>query len=213
MRISLATAAVVLVVLAAGAAAPAGAQCPTLPNGTFTSDVSGWTNYATWSGSLGNPPGSDQVGPVTAGGSELCGDSLSACLPVTPGNTCDLKAQAYVPNGQPTGGVGAVSYLFFSDGSCNTILSASAQATISGSQQGTWVSLDTGAIVIPNGAQSARVALNVCAPPNTSMTINWDNVVSAAFVEPISTLGGKGLVLFGALLALAALVALRAARG
>jgi hypothetical protein len=212
MRISLATVAVAAIVLAVGAAVPASAQCPAVPNGTFASDVSGWTNFATWDGSLGNPVGSDQVGPVNAGGSTTCGDSLSACLPVTPGDNCTLSAQAYVPTGQPTSGLGELSYLFFSDGSCSTFLSQSSVASVPGSQQGTWVALNTGAVTIPAGAQSARVALNVCAAANTSMTVNWDNVVSAA-QEAIPTLGTKALVLFGALLALTGLVALRGLRG
>ena len=208
MRISLATVAIVVVALAAGAA-PASGQCPAVPNGTFASDVSGWGNFATWDGSLGNPVGSDMVGPVNAGGSEMCGDSLSSCLPVTAGDNCTLSAQAYVPTGQPTGGFGQLSYLFYSDGSCSTFLSASPVATVSGSQQGTWVSLNTGSVTIPVGAVAARVALNVCAPANTSMTINWDNVVSAAYQAVIPMLSTKGLLLFGALLALAGFVALR----
>jgi hypothetical protein len=213
MRNSLATVAVVAVVVAAGAAAPASAQCPAVPNGTFTSDVSGWSNFATWDGTLGNPVGSDMVGPVNAGGSETCGDSLSSCLPVKPGDTCDLRAQAYVPPGQPTGGSGQVSYLFYSDAGCNTFLSQSPVANVAGSQQGTWVSLDTGAVTIPAGAVAARIALNVCAPPTTSMTINWDNVVSAAYQQLIPTLSVGALVLFAALLAAVGLLALRGLRG
>ncbi len=212
MRISLATVAIVVVALAAGAV-PASGQCPAVANGTFLSDVSGWGNYATWDGALGNPVGSDMVGPVNAGGSEMCGDSLSTCVPVTAGASCAMTAQAYVPPGQPTGGAGYLSYLFYSDAGCNTFLSQSPVATIQGSQQGTWVSLNTGQVTIPVGAVAARVALNVCAPANTSMTINWDNVISGAYRELIPTLSAKGLLLFAALLALVGLLALRAVRG
>ena len=205
--------AIAVVLAGVAGAGPASAQCPVVANGTFTSDVSGWSNFATWDGSLGNPVGSDKVGPVNAGGSMTCGDSLSTCVPVTAGANCTLSAQAYVPPGQPTNGNGDVSYVFFSDAGCTTVLSLSTQATIPGSQQGTWVSLSTGKVTVPAGAHSAQVALNVCAPPGTSMTINWDNVVSAAYQELIPTLSTKGLLLFGALLALAGLVALRAVRG
>jgi hypothetical protein len=213
MRTSLSTMA--LAVLAAVVFGPASVrgQCPAVPNGTFATDVSGWGNYATWDGSLGNPVGSDQVGPVNAGGLETCGDSLSSCLPVTAGDTCTLSAQAYVPNGQPTGGVGQLSYLFYSDGSCSAFLSASPAASVPGTQQGSWVSLNTGNVTIPAGAHSARVALNVCAPANTSMTVNWDNVVSAGAQALIPTLSPGAMLLFAALLALAGLVALRALRG
>ena len=213
MRRSLAIVAVVVVVAVIGAAVPASGQCSAVPNGTFASDVSGWYNFATWDGSLGNPVGSNMVGPVNAGGSMVCGTSLSSCLPVTPGNNCTLSAQAYVPPGQPTGGSGQLSYMFYSDAGCNTFLSQSLAANVLGSQQGTWVSLNTGQVTIPVGAVGARVALNVCAPANTSMTVNWDNVVSGAYQELIPTLSTKGLLLFGALLALAGLVALRAVRG
>ena len=48
---------------------------------------------------------------------------------------------------------------------------------------------------------------------STPMAVNWDSVVSAAYQELIPTLSTKGLLLFGALLALAGLVALRAIRG
>jgi len=214
MRISRVTVVAVAVVLAAGAAVPAGAQCPSVPNGTFDADVSGWANFATWNGSLGDPVGSDQVGPVNAGGGGFtCGDSLSSCLPVNAGDRCDLTAQAYVPAGQPAGGSGELSYFFYSDGSCSSFLSASAVATVPGSQQGSWVALDTGQVTIPAGAHSARIILNVCAPANTSMTVDWDNVVSAAYRAAVPALGPRALLLFGALLALAGLAALRRLRG
>lgn len=176
------------------------AVCPAAPNGTFTSDVSGWSNFATFSGAIGNPPGSNQVGPVAAAGSLTCGDSLSMCLPVNAGDSCVLSAQAYVPIGQPTSGNGYLGYLYFSDAACATLLSSSATAAFPGTTQGSWISGTTAPLVVPAGAQSARIYLNVCAAPNTSMTINWDNVLSsaqqpAAPVAPTPVLDGKGLAL------------------
>jgi hypothetical protein len=215
MRTSRST--VALVVLAAAVYGPTSArgQCPAAPNGSFTTDVTGWSNFATWDGTLGNPVGSDRVGPITAGGSGMtCGNSLSSCLPVNAGNQCTLSAEAYVPVGQPTGGQGALSYLFYSDAGCSTFLSQSTVPSVPGTQQGTWVPLTTGAVTIPVGAQSARISLNVCAAANTSMTINWDNVVSAGLQqEPVPTLGSSALLVFGAILALAGLLALRSVRG
>lgn len=213
MRTSLCTVALVVAAAVVFGPAPALGQCPAAPNGSFATDVSGWNNLATWDGTLGNPVGSDRVGPVSAGGSTTCSDSLSSCLPVTAGDNCTLSAQAYVPPGQPTSGAGYLSYMFFSDTGCSTFLSLSSAATMPGSQQGTWVSLSTGKVTIPAGAHSAMIVLNVCAQPNTSMTVNWDNVVSGTFQELIPTLGTGALALFGALLALAGLFALRSVRG
>ena len=48
---------------------------------------------------------------------------------------------------------------------------------------------------------------------NTPMAVNWDNVVSGAYQRLILAGSAKGLLLFGALLALGGLVALRAVRG
>ncbi len=213
MRTSLSTVALVVAVVAVYGPPPALGQCPAAPNGSFTTNVTGWNNLAIWDGTLGNPPGSDRVGPVTAGGSEFCVDSLSSCLPVTAGDNCILSAQAYVPPGQPTNGAGYLSYIFFSDDGCGTVLSVSSSATMPGSQQGTWVSLNTGKVTVPAGAHSAMIVLNVCAQPNTSMTVNWDNVVSGDFQEAVPALGWSALAVFGTILALAGILALRSVRG
>ena len=45
------------------------------------------------------------------------------------------------------------------------------------------------------------------------MALSWNNVVSGAYQRLILAGSAKGLLLFGALLALAGLVALRAVRG
>ncbi len=187
--------------------------CPAVPNGTFTSDISGWSNYATFNGSIGNPVGSDQVGPVTGtGGGTTCGNSLSNCLPVSAGDSCTLSAQAFVPNGQPTSGFGELSFVFYSDPACSSFLSFSTMPQIQGTTQGTWTSLTTGPVTIPVGAQSARISLNVCATGTTSMTIDWDNVVSEAPASAIPTLGWTALAALGALLALAGVLVLRGVR-
>ena len=213
MRTSFATVAVVAAVVVAFGAVPAHGQCPAAPNGSFTTDVTGWSNFATWDGALGNPVGSDLVGPITAGGSMSCGNSLSSCLPVHAGDSCTLSAQAYVPTGQPTSGIGELSYLYYSDAGCSTFLSQSTVPSVPGTQQGTWVPLTTGAVTVPAGAQSARISLNVCAAANTSMSINWDNVVSAGVQEAVPTLGTGALLLLGAILGLAGILALRSVRG
>jgi len=214
MRTSLSTVALVILVAAVYGPTSARGQCPAAPNGSFTTDVTGWVNLATWDGTLGNPVGSDRVGPVSAGGSETCFNSQSSCLPVTAGNQCTLSAQAYVPVGQPTSGLGGLSYLFYSDAGCSTFLSQSTGANMPGTQQGTWVPLTTGAVTIPPGAQSVKISLNTCAAAGTSMTINWDNVVSAGVQqEPVPTLGSSALLVFGAILALAGILALRSVRG
>jgi hypothetical protein len=214
MRTSRST--VALVVLAAAVYGPTSArgQCPAAPNGSFTTDVTGWSNFATWDGTLGHPVGSDRVGPVTAGGSMTCGNSMSSCLPVHAGDQCTLSAEAYIPAGQPANGETELSYMFYSDAGCNTFLSISSAPSVPGTQTGTWVPTTTGAVTIPVGAQSARISLNVCAPASTSMTANWDNVVSAGLQqEPVPTLGSSALLVFGAILALAGLLALRSVRG
>ena len=207
-RSNLALAVVVVVVCAPVAAR---ANCPAVPNGTFDTNITGWTNFGVWDGTLGDPPGSDQVGPVTAGGLTTYGDALSTCLLVTPGDRCNLTAEAYVPVGQPTSGSGQLGYIYFSDAGCSTPLSLSATADLTGTTQGTWLPLSTGPLTVPPGASSAKVALNVGAAPNTSMTINWDNVVSAD-LSPVPMLDPRGLLLLGAVLAVAGALVLRGVR-
>jgi hypothetical protein len=183
------------------------ATCPTLPNGTFDSDASGWSNFATFDGSDGDPAGSLQVGPVPANN---CGDALSDCFPVLAGDQCVATAEGFVPTGQPTDGTTSLGIFFFSDASCATVIGGQSSAGLPSSTQDVWTPLTTGTAIAPAGAHSMRLFYNVCSPAATPLTSNVDNVVSAPAGSGVPALGPAWTVALAVLLAGAGALALGA---
>lgn len=153
----------------------AGATC-TVPNGTFDTDVSGWTN-ATFDGAVGNPPGSTVQSPRVA---NTCIPAFSLCIPFATGESCSFTAQVFFATGQPTDGNGLIRYSFFSDTLCTALLSDSTTATTSSSNQNSWISLATGPVVAPPGAQSAEAIVAVCSGPSGGLVGRFDNAVSSS---------------------------------
>ncbi len=186
------------------------ATCPAAPNGTFDTDASHWSNNSTFAPGLGNPPGSDQVGPVTANTLVTCSDALSDCLPIAPGDQCILTADGYFALGQPTDGAAYLEYIYYSDNNCASPITSSPAATLAGSTQNAWTAMNTGILTTPVGSQSVRIAYNVCAQPETSVTSYFDNIASSpAPVVQIPALSPLTTFLLLLALALAAIVALR----
>lgn len=155
------------------------ATCPAAPNGTFDTDASHWSNNSTFAPGLGNPPGSDQVGPVTANTLVTCSDALSDCLPIAPGDECILSADGYFAPGQPTSGLSQLAYLYWSNAGCTGAPAAvSAPATLPASTQGAWTAMKTGIFTAPAGVYSVEITYNVCAQAGTSVTSYFDNITS-----------------------------------
>lgn len=205
--------AVLVAVVGLTGARIASATCPAAPNGTFDTDASHWVNNSTFTPGLGNPPGSDQVGPVSASTLVTCSDALSDCLPIAPGDQCILTADGYFALGQPSDGASYLEYLYYSDNSCATVIASSPAATLPGSTQNVWTAMDTGILIAPATAHSVRIAYNVCAQPGTSVTSYFDNVVSKAPpVAQIPTLSPLVAILLFLALALVATQLLRRRR-
>lgn len=203
--------AVVVAVLGLMGVRSLSATCPAAPNGTFDTDVSGWSNYSVWASSLGNPPGSNQVGPITASASTTCGDAVSDCLPIAPGDECILSADGYFAPGQPTSGLSQLAYLYWSNAGCTGApVAVSAPATLPASTQGAWTAMKTGIFTAPAGVYSVEITYNVCAQAGTSVTSYFDNITSSpAPVVQIPALSPLTTFLLLLALALAGIVALR----
>ena len=190
-------------------APPVSAAC-TLPNGTFDSDVSGWSNFADFDAGRGNPPGSNHVGPVPISNS---GNSWSDCMLVAPGDAFTLEAEVLFPTGENANAAAQLGILYYSDATCSSFLSLEVAPGVSNSVQEVWLPTSAGSVVAPAGAQGARISLNVIAGPTQTANANWDNVLlSTQPVEsvPVPMLDPSGLVLLAGVLALGGLVALRA---
>jgi len=174
--------AVLVVVVVLAGARVLSATCPTAPNGSFDTNTSGWNNYSAFASSLGDPPGSDEVGPVTANTSTTCGDAYSDCLPIAPGDECTLSAEGHFEYGSPTNATSFLEYLYFSDNSCASLLNLSSPATLSSSTQGVWAPMVDRLVTAPATAHSVRLVYNLCAQPGTSVTSYFDNVVSETVI-------------------------------
>ncbi|HKI86691.1 MAG TPA: hypothetical protein VKA53_08085, partial [Thermoanaerobaculia bacterium] len=137
----------------------------------------------------------------------------SDCLPIVPGDQCILSADGFFALGQPTNGASYLEYIYYSDNSCATTISVSPAASLPGTTQNVWTPMITGILTAPAGAQSARIAYNVCAQPGTSVTSYFDNVVSRpAPVVQIPALSPLMTLLLLLVIALTALSMLRQKR-
>jgi len=179
-----------------------------LSNSTFNTTESPWT-YATFDGSVGNPPGSI----VESAPASACVAAFSECIPFAAGETCDFSAQFFVAAGQPTDGSLVVHYQFFLDPTCTvTSFATSSQVSTTTAQQNTWVSLDTGSVVAPPGAQGAKAIFTACGR-TSSVVVHVDNAVSSApSVVAVPALGRVGMIIMAGALVAAAAMSLRKVR-
>ncbi len=189
---------------------PAHAACQ-LTNGTFDTNITGWSGGASaFNGAVGNPAGSAEVGPLVS--ANIC-QGFVQCIPMAAGDVCSLSAEVFIPVGQPSNGNETIQYTYFSDPLCATAIGFSPIPSVPGSIQGTWQGINLPATVAPPGTQSAQIVLNLCTGATGGLTGNWDNVVSRApAVVSVPTLGGVGLGALALALAGCAFIVTRVTR-
>jgi hypothetical protein len=103
-----------------------------IANGTFDSDVVGWTvsnaNFdLTFAGGFGNPAGAARA---TANTFPAATSSIAQCVAVSPSTSYDASADALVPSTNVPGDTSArFDVVFFSDGACTASISTFSTST------------------------------------------------------------------------------------
>lgn len=150
-----------------------------LTNPMFDSHLAGW-NYIT-----NNPPirltawaPADADGSITSGSMKLTTnyDNLvrSECIPVVAGSSYVMKANVWIPAGNPPTMYAVASVAWYDNADCSG--SGGGPANSSGSQ-GRWVDLATIAVAPPS-ALSARIMLHpgFVEPISSPLSVYFDNV-------------------------------------
>jgi len=175
--------------LAAGSIAAAGGAQNLLTNGSFHSDISGWTAIASGTGTAAFSP-LDAEGSASSGSIQTTNTSSAAgqnynytqCHGAIAGASYDFGGKVRVPLGQPAGTF-SVLLNFYG----NAICSGSGIGTADGSSRldftpsGAWQGQSKTGLVAPGGTLSVSITLgNVKAGAGGATTAFYDDIVLAA---------------------------------
>jgi hypothetical protein len=163
----------VLLFGASGVLALPAAAANLVQNPDFATDLEGWTvTEGNGTISLDDTTGSPAAPSmqVKADGTDTDTSASSSCMPVDDSNNVDLYADI-----KGTAGFAIATIATFSDADCTTALSAIASEAFPAT--GEWATYSMSDVVLPDGAQSARVVLTASMGASTDHgDANFDHI-------------------------------------
>jgi hypothetical protein len=178
----------VLTVAAGGIAAAGGAQ-NLLTNGSFHSDISGWTVVATGTGTAAFVP-LDAEGSASSGSMQTVNTSSAAgqsynytqCHVAIAGASYDFAGKVRVPPGQPAGTF-SLLLNYYANATCSGsgIGTADGSSRLDFTPSGAWQGLSRTGLPAPVGTLSVSITLgNVKTGAGSATTAFFDDIVLAA---------------------------------